>query len=160
MSLGICSVLLAGAGALCCVAGRHRDGALVTAMGVLVLAMADTMLPHHRLLPAMVWAVLLGLLAPAVAVSGRSCRQTAQRVAHLFVVALLLGVTAGPAHSTGMPGMSSTHPPLDVLLTSLLATAGYAGLALARSAHGAGQQAERLLGLGSVAAMAATLLAM
>ena len=149
ISLGICSVLLAGAGALCCVAGRHRDGVLVTAMGVLVLAMADTMLPHHRLLPAMVWAVVLGLLAPAVAVSGRGCGQTPQRVAHLFVMALLLGVTAGPA-----------HPPVDVLLAGLLATAGYAGLALARSAPGAGQRAERLLGLGSVAATAAMLLAM
>lgn len=143
LSLGICSVLLAGAGALCCVAGRHRDGVLVTAMGVLILAMADTMLPHHRLLPAMVWAVVIGLLAPAVAVSGHGCGQTAQRVAHLFVMALLLG-------------MSGTHSPVDVLL----ATAGYAGLALARPAHGAGQQAERLLGLGSAAVMAAMLLVM
>ena len=147
MSLGICSVLLAGAGALCCVTGRHRDGVLVTAESALVLAMADTMLPHDRLLPPMVWAVVLGLLAPAVAVSGHGCGQTAQRVAHLFVVALLLG-------------MSGTHPPVNVLLAGLLATAGYAGLALARSAPGAGQQAERLLGLGSVAAMAAMLLAM
>ena len=118
-------------------------------MGVTVLAMADTMLPQHRLLPAMAWAVVLGLLAPAVAVSGHGCDRTAQRVAHLFVMALLLGVTAGPA-----------HPPVDILLACLLATAGYAGLALARSAHGAGQRAERLLGLGSVAAMAVMLLAM
>ena len=146
-SLGIGSVLLGGAGALCCVAGRHRDGVLVTAMGAMVLAMADTMLLHDRLLPAMVWAVVLGLLAPAVAVSGHGCGQTAQRVAHLFVMALFLGATA-------------THPPFDVLLAILLATAGYAGLALARSAPGAGQQAERLLGLGSVAATAAMLLAM
>jgi hypothetical protein len=148
-SLGICSIVLGGAGALCCVAGRRRDAVLVTAMGVMVLAMADTMLPHHHLLPAMAWAVVLGLLAPAVAVSGDGCGQTAQRVAHLFVMALLLGVTAAPA-----------HPPVDILLACLLATAGYAGLALARSAHGAGQQAERLLGLGSVAAMAVMLLAM
>jgi hypothetical protein len=146
-SLGICSVLLGGAGALCCVAGRRRDGVLVTAMGVMVLAMADTMLPHDRLLPPMVWAVVLALLAPAVAVSGHGCGRTAQRVAHLFVMALLLG-------------MSGTHPPGDVLLAGLLATAGYAGLALARSAQGAGQQAERLLGLGSTAAMAVMLLAM
>ena len=149
MPLGICAVLFAGAGALCCVAGRHRDGVLVTAMGVMVLAMADTMLPHDRLIPAMAWAVVLGLLAPAVAVSGHGCGQTAQRVAHLFVMALLLCMTAGPA-----------HPPVNVLLAILLATAGYAGLALARSAPGARQQAERLLGLGSVAAMAAMLLTM
>ena len=133
------------------------------AMAVMVLGMADTMVPALHLLPAALWVAIELGFAIAVAVPGRGKRCCTPLAAHralgLVVMAALTVAMAGMrADASGggsvgmsMPGMGQG---LGVAPLALAAAAAYDGWSVWRARrHGA--RAEMLLSAASVALMAA-----
>ena len=134
-ALAIGMVLASALGAVCCTVGRRHDAVLCAAMAVMTVAMVDTGLAHGRLLPPYGWAVVLTVLAVAVGASGRGCRRTWDRVAHLGVMAGLTALMAWPGSGAAMaemPGMSGMPgmPGMSAASTAPL-WPGYVALALA-----------------------------
>ncbi|AYG04327.1 hypothetical protein D7I44_12870 [Gryllotalpicola protaetiae] len=131
-------------------------------MAVMVLGMADTMVPALRLLPAALWVALELGLAIVVAVPGSGARCCTPLAAHralglVVMAALTVAMTGAMADASGgrspgmaMPGMSQG---LGVAPLALAAAAAYVGWSVWRARrHGA--RAEMLLSAASVALMA------
>jgi hypothetical protein len=102
------SVIPAAIGAGCCAATRRPGWIVIIAMGLMVVAMGDTMLLGERLLPALGWAVVLAGATAVLLLTHRRHPLGAERVAHVGLTALLTAAM-GLAHSVTTAGGAVSH---------------------------------------------------
>jgi hypothetical protein len=109
-ALALGSVIPAALGASCCAATKRPNWDVHLAMGVMVLAMIDTMLLDAGLLPVFAWTVMLAGAGVTLLITRRHQPMGAERAVHLGLMALLtaaMGLTH--AETSGDPSISHSH---------------------------------------------------
>jgi hypothetical protein len=102
------SVIPAAIGAGCCAATRRPSWIVIIAMGLMVVAMSDTMLLGERLLPTLGWTVVLAGATATLVLTHRRHPLGAERAAHVGLAALLTAAM-GLAHGVSTAGGAVSH---------------------------------------------------